>query len=474
MFKKMVLTLMIVLMAVSVSTARELEGVTMPETLPVGNDVLGLNGIGLRNLMVIKVYVAGLYLKSASTDPAAIINADEPMIMRLQMLRDTKPKTMNQALYNGMRNSVGAGFSQIADRVDKFKAMIYDPLVAGDVFNFIYKPGTGLEVYKGKQFRGTVPGLDFKKAFFGIWLNATKPADEGLKAGLISGKFTTELAGIMEKKKQEAESMAAAEAKAKAEAQAKVEAEKTAATAKAAEEAKLAAVTEKAKTEKAKMGKEAKAAKAAVAAAGTKTTAEAAKQVAEVKKAEKSVEKTAAGTKAAEEAKLAAVTEKAKTGKAKMGKEAKAAGTKTTAEAAKQVAEVKKAETSVEKAAVSTKEGAEMANVEAYASADQFAADDVYFKVNSTTLSAAAKKNLTKKVKYLKSNPGAAVVLEPVCDSKGSKEINLKLANKRGDSVRNFIIGAGIDGSRIETMAVRQVDATAPYVNNRRVHLSIK
>ncbi len=409
MFKKMVLTLMIVLMAVSVSTARELEGVTMPETLPVGNDVLGLNGIGLRNLMVIKVYVAGLYLKSASTDPAAIINADEPMIMRLQMLRDTKPKTMNQALYNGMRNSVGAGFSQIADRVDKFKAMIYDPLVAGDVFNFIYKPGTGLEVYKGKQFRGTVPGLDFKKAFFGIWLNATKPADEGLKAGLISGKFTTELAGIMEKKKQEAESMAAAEAKAKAEAQAKVEAEKTAATAKAAEEAKLAAVTEKAKT-----------------------------------------------------------------GKAKMGKEAKAAGTKTTAEAAKQVAEVKKAETSVEKAAVSTKEGAEMANVEAYASADQFAADDVYFKVNSTTLSAAAKKNLTKKVKYLKSNPGAAVVLEPVCDSKGSKEINLKLANKRGDSVRNFIIGAGIDGSRIETMAVRQVDATAPYVNNRRVHLSIK
>ncbi|MFZ2630557.1 MAG: chalcone isomerase family protein [Desulfosalsimonadaceae bacterium] len=392
MFKKMVLALMIVLMAVSVATARELEGVTMPETLPVGDDMLGLNGIGLRNLMVIKVYVVGLYLKSGSTDPAAIINADEPMVMRLQMLRETKPKTMNQALLNGMRNSVGAGFSQIADRTEKFKAMIFDPLLEGDVFNFIYKPGKGLEVYKGSQHRGTVPGLDFKKAFFGIWLNDSKPADEGLKAGLIAGKFTTELAAIMEKKKQETEAKVAAEAQAQADAAA-------AAAKKAEDDAKLAAAAEKAKMEQ-------------------QASAESAKKIAEVKKMEKPVAE---------------------------------AGAKVETQAKEMEAEVK-----------------------AYASAGEFAADDVYFNVNSTTLNTAAKANLAKKVAYLKSNPASIAVLEPVCDTKGSKEKNIALANKRGDSVRNYMLQAGIDASRIETVDVRQVDTAGPYVNNRRVHLSIK
>jgi outer membrane protein OmpA-like peptidoglycan-associated protein len=411
MFKKILITLMIVFMAVSVSTARELEGVTMPETLPVGSDVLGLNGIGLRNLMVIKVYVAGLYLKSGSTDPAAIINADEPMVMRLQMLRETKPKTMNQALLNGMRNSAGTGFSQISDRVDKFKAMIYDPLLEGDVFNFIYTPGNGVDVYKGKEHRGTVPGLDFKKAFFGIWLNDSKPADEGLKAGLIAGKFTTELAAITEKAKQEKEAKIAAEAQAQADAAAAV-------AKKAEDDAKMA-------------------------------SAEAAKKVAEVKKAEKDVA-------------AAVVSEE----------DAAAAEAKKVADQAK--AAEKAAAAATAKAEAEAKEAADLANVEAYASADQFAADDVYFNINSTKLNAAAKMNLARKVKYLKANPGATVVLEPVCDTQGAKEKNIALANKRGDSVREFIIGAGIDASRIETVDVRQVDAAGPYVNNRRVHLSIK
>jgi outer membrane protein OmpA-like peptidoglycan-associated protein len=423
MFKKILITLMIVFMAVSVSTARELEGVTMPETLPVGSDVLGLNGIGLRNLMVIKVYVAGLYLKSGSTDPAAIINADEPMVMRLQMLRETKPKTMNQALLNGMRNSVGAGFSQISDRVDKFKAMIYDPLLEGDVFNFIYTPGKGLDVYKGKEHRGTVPGLDFKKAFFGIWLNDSKPADEGLKEGLIAGKFTTELAAITEKAKQEQEAKVAAEAQAQADAAA------AAAAKKAEDDAKLAAAT--------------------AAAVGAQASAEAAKKIDEVKKAEKQV---AAAVVSAEDA--AAAEAKKVADQAKAAEKAAAAATA--------------------KAEAEAKEAADMAKLEAYASADQFAADDVYFNINSTKLNAAAKMNLARKVKYLKANPGATVVLEPVCDTQGAKEKNIALANKRGDSVREFIIGAGIDASRIETVDVRQVDATGPYVNNRRVHLSIK
>lgn len=398
MLKKVLITLMVVLMAVSVSTARELEGVTMPESLPVGSDVLGLNGLGLRNLMVIKVYVAGLYLKNPTTDPAAIISADEPMIMRLQMLRDTQPKTMNQALLNGMRTSVGAGFSQIKERTEEFKAMLYDPLVAGDVFNFIYKPGKGLEVYKGKEHRGTIAGLDFKKAFFGIWLNDINPPDPGLKAGLLAGKFSEE---VIAKQKE----MLAAAPPAPAPAPAVV------ATAPAAEEVKTA--------------------------------------VADVK--------TAAADKAAK------VTTEAKAATAAATATAAAAGAQASAKTAKKAAEVK--EVAKQTVAEAPK---------ALATAAEFAAEDVYFNVASTVLNKKAKRNLDQKIAYLKANAGAAVVLEPVCDTQGSREKNMMLANKRGENVRAYLVAAGIDAARIETAPVREVEAAGTYVNNRRVHLSIK
>lgn len=39
-------------------------------------------------------------------------------------------------------------------------------------------------VYKNGTKKGSIDGLDFKKALFGIWL-CNKPADEDLKEGML-------------------------------------------------------------------------------------------------------------------------------------------------------------------------------------------------------------------------------------------------------------------------------------------------
>ena len=49
--------------------AADLAGVTMPDSVQVGNTTLVLNGLGLRTKIVVKVYVAGLYLPENPPTP---------------------------------------------------------------------------------------------------------------------------------------------------------------------------------------------------------------------------------------------------------------------------------------------------------------------------------------------------------------------------------------------------------------------
>src|ERR1039458_4616669 len=56
--------------------AATLAGVTMPDTAQVGGKNLVLNGLGLRTKVIVKVYVAGLYVEQKSSDPNTLIKSD--------------------------------------------------------------------------------------------------------------------------------------------------------------------------------------------------------------------------------------------------------------------------------------------------------------------------------------------------------------------------------------------------------------
>src|SRR6516164_3946316 len=83
------------------ASARELAGVTFPETVNVGEKVLKLNGLGLRKKAVFKVYVGGLYLESASKDPAAILASDQAKAIRMQLLRSLSKTQLVDAFREG-------------------------------------------------------------------------------------------------------------------------------------------------------------------------------------------------------------------------------------------------------------------------------------------------------------------------------------------------------------------------------------
>jgi len=246
MLKKTCIALMVVLMMATGSSARVFEGVDMPETIQAGDYTLVLNGVGIRVvLMVVKPYVAGLYLMEAEKDAASIMKADEPMAIRLNMIDDATRSLMLSKLYDGMHNSVasvGGNFDTLKTRFDAFKELLPDPkFEKGNIFEFKYIPGKGLQIYKDAQFKGSIEGIDFKEAFFGIWLNKDKPADEAIKTAWLAGDVSQQARDAQKqystKVKIEKEARTAeADAKAKAVEDAKKKTEEPAMKVAAAEE----------------------------------------------------------------------------------------------------------------------------------------------------------------------------------------------------------------------------------------------
>ncbi len=279
MFKRIIFTAIVLLMMIPPVSAREVEDVEMPETLTVGDKTVALNGAGLRKIMFMKPYVAGLYLRASETDASTIMMADELQVLRLELLSGQSRMMFLRAFRNGMRaggNSVGLTWDALEPQYEQFTELLSDDFNGGDIFEFTYVPGEGVRIIKNDELRGTLEGIDFKRAFFGIWLNEESPADDDLKAAMIAGDMQVSMAEIRQ------EEMALAEAEAKAEEAArKAEAEAQEAARRAAEEkAKAEAeamklAEKKAAEEKAKARAEAEARKATEMAA-VKTGKEAA------------------------------------------------------------------------------------------------------------------------------------------------------------------------------------------------------
>jgi hypothetical protein len=188
MFKKLLVLCLFLLLMASVVSAKEIGSVIMPDTLTAGSDTLLLNGAGVRSKFFVKVYVCGLYLKNKSGDANAIINADEPMALRINIIsKYISSDMMEEVTREGFHNSTNGNTAPFKDKIDMFVATFSDNIRNKDVYDIIYIPAEGLKVYKNKVLKTTTKDLEFKKVLFGIWLGK-KPADSSLKSAMLSGK----------------------------------------------------------------------------------------------------------------------------------------------------------------------------------------------------------------------------------------------------------------------------------------------
>jgi hypothetical protein len=162
--------------------AMTVRGVTFPDTTTVGGKAVQLNGMGVRTAYIfVKVYVAGLYLEKKTSDPQSATQTDEPKRMLLQFLREVSHEEMVNAMKEGFAHTASAA---LKPQVDQFSGFFTEPLKEGSQASFDYVPGTGTTVTIAGQLKGTIPGVEFMQALWGIWLG-DPPADANLKTALL-------------------------------------------------------------------------------------------------------------------------------------------------------------------------------------------------------------------------------------------------------------------------------------------------
>jgi peptidoglycan-associated lipoprotein len=105
--------------------------------------------------------------------------------------------------------------------------------------------------------------------------------------------------------------------------------------------------------------------------------------------------------------------------------------------------------------------------------------DRVYFDYDQYAIRADGQPVLASQAAWLNRYPAVQVRIEGNCDERGTREYNLALGARRANSVKDFLVGHGVDPGRITTISYgkeRPIDPGAgeeAWAKNRNVHTDI-
>ncbi len=89
----------------------------------------------------------------------------------------------------------------------------------------------------------------------------------------------------------------------------------------------------------------------------------------------------------------------------------------------------------------------------------------VYFDFDKADLRDDARAILEAAVRTLKRNPKADILITGNCDMRGKESYNIKLGERRAESVRDFMLNKGIDENHIRIISRGKLDAVSPITD---------
>lgn len=162
--------------------------IRFPAGIEAAGKHLVLNGAGMRKILFIKVYAAGLYLEAPARDAKDVAAAAGPRRVRIGLLRDVSGEDFIEALEEGLEdNLTPEGKAAIADEIARLKTImkLVGDVKEGDLVDFDYDPAAGTIVrLNGKPVGESIPGKALYDAVLSIWIGE-KPIDDDLKPALL-------------------------------------------------------------------------------------------------------------------------------------------------------------------------------------------------------------------------------------------------------------------------------------------------
>ena len=178
---------------VAAAHAAEIEGMKIDDRvyLAEGFPELALNGAGVRRkFVVVKMYVAALYLAHRKTASDEVLNDAGPKRVAMHILQDEiTAAELIAALHDGLAaNNQPPELAPLERRIRDLAGMIRQvgKVNHGGTIILDYLPGIGTRFTINGIARLTIPGEDFNKAMLRIWLG-DRPVDGRLKSALLAG-----------------------------------------------------------------------------------------------------------------------------------------------------------------------------------------------------------------------------------------------------------------------------------------------
>jgi hypothetical protein len=169
-------------------SAAELEGVKMADEVIVDGKTLKLNGLGLREatILMVDVYVAGLYLEQPSSDARAILDSDQMKRIHMHFIyKKVDRKKLVRRWNEGIEANVPNGMKAYSEQLARLNGWM-ETMAKGDTMTFTAIPGKGLVVEVKGSEKGVIADEQFARDFWAIWLGPDPP-NAGLKKGMLGG-----------------------------------------------------------------------------------------------------------------------------------------------------------------------------------------------------------------------------------------------------------------------------------------------
>ncbi len=162
--------------------AASLAGVEAPDTAQVGGTALVLNGMGLREKVIIDVYVGSLYLPQKTSSADEAISADVPKRLSMTFIYNTVSKEqLIEAFDEGLSKDPAA--DAVRERFQQMYGMLATVHSSHEI-RFDYVPGAGTTINVRGAEKGTIPGADFMQSLWRIYLGDAPPSG-ALKRGML-------------------------------------------------------------------------------------------------------------------------------------------------------------------------------------------------------------------------------------------------------------------------------------------------
>ena len=163
-----------------------ISGIDFAPSVTVGEAEIPLRGGGLfRYAVVFRVYAGALYAPPGIAGED-ILSADVPKRLELHYLLDISADDFRKSgLAFLEKQQRPEELAALADRLEAFNAA-YRDVGEGDRYALEYDPETGTRLLKNGEELVRVPGLDFARAYFGIWLDPQQPLSSSFRDDLLA------------------------------------------------------------------------------------------------------------------------------------------------------------------------------------------------------------------------------------------------------------------------------------------------